>query len=506
MSSPARPRRPASCSTGCPWQSCCRARSRSPAAGCGCRARSARGCWTCWASPRACVTRLSPKERKELRRLLGKLDLGGLSRELSGLDQGLAQAPRTRRRAPGELPAEPSAPEGADDLDALSTEELHDRAVARAERHLDVRFFWRLLQAIPRRAGGHRRRGGGGVRRAVLQRPDQRRPQKRRGAAGRGAAAAVHRVPAQAPRLPRLARRPHPDDRQRATRPGRTRQPPAARRRPAAAARAVRDALRPGPDAPDDDRARLPRAVLRGGARARHQRQVLDHQDDGRDPRAPRAAHRRLPVAPPRLLLRAGAGRRAGDGPRRLRRRRLAGGVGGRAGQPHARRRRPRDPVRTADGGRLLAHGLGRRRGGGRRGRARGALRRHQRGRRAGDGADQRRPRAHPLAGPDGAAHRRGEARRRRRRARCWCSARTSTSRPSRWPGGWPASGAPRIVRARPPAGRAVAACPGRLPAAQLRPRPGRRRGLPRARRPARQRAGGRRRRLPRPRSRDACR
>ncbi len=30
-------------------------------------------------------TRLSPKERKELRRLLGKLDLGGLSRELSGL-------------------------------------------------------------------------------------------------------------------------------------------------------------------------------------------------------------------------------------------------------------------------------------------------------------------------------------------------------------------------------------------------------------------------------------
>jgi hypothetical protein len=31
------------------------------------------------------VTKLSPKERKELRRLLGKLDLAGLSRELSGL-------------------------------------------------------------------------------------------------------------------------------------------------------------------------------------------------------------------------------------------------------------------------------------------------------------------------------------------------------------------------------------------------------------------------------------
>ena len=38
------------------------------------------------------------------------------------------------------------APDG---LDELSTEELHDRAVHRAERHLDVRFFWRLLQVIP---------------------------------------------------------------------------------------------------------------------------------------------------------------------------------------------------------------------------------------------------------------------------------------------------------------------------------------------------------------------
>ena len=36
-----------------------------------------------------------------------------------------------------------------EDLDALSTEELHDRAIHRAERHLDVKFFWRLLQLIP---------------------------------------------------------------------------------------------------------------------------------------------------------------------------------------------------------------------------------------------------------------------------------------------------------------------------------------------------------------------
>jgi hypothetical protein len=37
----------------------------------------------------------------------------------------------------------------ADDLDQLSTKELHDRAVRHAERHLDVRFFWKLLQVIP---------------------------------------------------------------------------------------------------------------------------------------------------------------------------------------------------------------------------------------------------------------------------------------------------------------------------------------------------------------------
>lgn len=35
------------------------------------------------------------------------------------------------------------------DLESLSTHELHDRAVRRAERHLDVRFFWTLLGEIP---------------------------------------------------------------------------------------------------------------------------------------------------------------------------------------------------------------------------------------------------------------------------------------------------------------------------------------------------------------------
>jgi hypothetical protein len=37
----------------------------------------------------------------------------------------------------------------ADDLEALSTRELHDRAIHRAEKHMDVTFFWELLEAIP---------------------------------------------------------------------------------------------------------------------------------------------------------------------------------------------------------------------------------------------------------------------------------------------------------------------------------------------------------------------
>jgi hypothetical protein len=36
-----------------------------------------------------------------------------------------------------------------ENFDELSTQQLHDRAVRRAERHVDVRFFWSLLQAIP---------------------------------------------------------------------------------------------------------------------------------------------------------------------------------------------------------------------------------------------------------------------------------------------------------------------------------------------------------------------
>ena len=36
-----------------------------------------------------------------------------------------------------------------EELDELNSKELHDRAVDRAQRHLDVAFFYRLLRAIP---------------------------------------------------------------------------------------------------------------------------------------------------------------------------------------------------------------------------------------------------------------------------------------------------------------------------------------------------------------------
>ena len=36
-----------------------------------------------------------------------------------------------------------------DELDELSSRELHDLAVRRALRHVDVEFLWELLRAIP---------------------------------------------------------------------------------------------------------------------------------------------------------------------------------------------------------------------------------------------------------------------------------------------------------------------------------------------------------------------
>ena len=46
---------------------------------------------------------------------------------------------------------------GRDELEKLSTKELHDRAFGVARRRLDFRFFWNLLEAAPavEAAAGH---------------------------------------------------------------------------------------------------------------------------------------------------------------------------------------------------------------------------------------------------------------------------------------------------------------------------------------------------------------
>jgi hypothetical protein len=36
-----------------------------------------------------------------------------------------------------------------EELERLSTKELHDRAVDRAQRHVDVGFLWDLVRALP---------------------------------------------------------------------------------------------------------------------------------------------------------------------------------------------------------------------------------------------------------------------------------------------------------------------------------------------------------------------
>jgi len=36
-----------------------------------------------------------------------------------------------------------------EELEALSSKELHDQAFDKAKRHVDVGFFWRLLNAVP---------------------------------------------------------------------------------------------------------------------------------------------------------------------------------------------------------------------------------------------------------------------------------------------------------------------------------------------------------------------
>jgi hypothetical protein len=41
-----------------------------------------------------------------------------------------------------------------EELDRLTSKELHDRAVKRARHHLDVKFFWDLLERLPAAEAG----------------------------------------------------------------------------------------------------------------------------------------------------------------------------------------------------------------------------------------------------------------------------------------------------------------------------------------------------------------
>jgi hypothetical protein len=41
-----------------------------------------------------------------------------------------------------------------DELETLSSKELHDRAVHRAEKHLDIKFLWKLMRLVPAAEAG----------------------------------------------------------------------------------------------------------------------------------------------------------------------------------------------------------------------------------------------------------------------------------------------------------------------------------------------------------------
>ena len=48
------------------------------------------------------------------------------------------------------MATDPNPAAGGDDpLDALSSEELHKLAVSHAARHLNVKFFWHLMEQLP---------------------------------------------------------------------------------------------------------------------------------------------------------------------------------------------------------------------------------------------------------------------------------------------------------------------------------------------------------------------
>lgn len=61
-----------------------------------------------------------------------------------------ADIPTTPQATPGlDASTDHGSDAAVEALEGLSTQELHDRALRRAEKHMDVKFFWTLLEAIP---------------------------------------------------------------------------------------------------------------------------------------------------------------------------------------------------------------------------------------------------------------------------------------------------------------------------------------------------------------------
>ena len=93
-----------------------------------------------------------------------------------------------------------------DELEALPTKELHDRAIATAKHRLDVGFLWDLLKALPwpRRSIGDDQRSKMDIIRPLALMNDLSTTPTR--AARRGAATHVRRLPARARAPPRRGR------------------------------------------------------------------------------------------------------------------------------------------------------------------------------------------------------------------------------------------------------------------------------------------------------------
>ena len=146
---------------------------------------------------RAGVGNLSAKERKELRKLAGKLDLKGMGGELLPLRP--RRAPRRRRAHSRGRRGAGERRDGRRPRSALHAGAARPRcASCRAPSR--CRFFWSLLKMIPAAQAAQRRSGRGRVRHPVSKGLIQDAVHSGDGELGEALRPAVHRLPAQAPR------------------------------------------------------------------------------------------------------------------------------------------------------------------------------------------------------------------------------------------------------------------------------------------------------------------